>query len=258
MPLADEIDYATSPPRSAAAHKYVLIFFIPGNPGLVEYYRQFLDIVRKRLDARSSSQDTQFHLHGASLAGFDVSGSRKTPSASQDLPLSLDAQVEDVYNRLDMTVSRLRSEHDIKDDLSIVVVGHSIGAYMVLQTVAQWQKMSRQGPTYMKLSAGICLFPTIYELATSPTGRQVGVSPVARFRIWMRLTLESFAAFDQNPSLCSERPYNCQDTVLSRASCNRRIACAAHHPHASQWRHHHRTISAKRIRRLASIAHGQR
>lgn len=258
MPLADEIDYATSLPTSAAARNHVLIFFIPGNPGLVEYYRQFLDIIRKRLDARPSNQNTQFHLHGASLAGFDVSRSRKTPSASQDLPLSLDAQVKDVYSRLDTTVSRLRSEHDIKDDLSIVVIGHSIGAYMVLQTVAQWQKMARQGPTCMKLSAGICLFPTIYELAISPTGRQVGVSPVVRLRIWMRLTLERFAAFDQNPSLCFERPYNRQNTVLSRASCNRHVACAAHHPHASQWRHHHRTIFAKRIRRLASIAHGQR
>jgi hypothetical protein len=45
MPLADEINYATLLPPSDGARKRVLIFFIPGNPGLVEYYRHFLDII---------------------------------------------------------------------------------------------------------------------------------------------------------------------------------------------------------------------
>lgn len=179
MPFANEINYATRLPASAAARKYVLIFFIPGNPGLVEYYRNFLDIVRRQLDARSSNKYTQYYLHGASLAGFDVgAGSRRTPSAAHGLPLSLDAQVEDVYSRLETTAAHLRADNDIKGDLSVVVIGHSIGAYMVLQTVAKWQRQSQRGPTNMAISAGICLFPTIYELALSPTGRQVGVSAV--------------------------------------------------------------------------------
>jgi hypothetical protein len=46
---------------------------------------------------------------------------------------------------------------------------------MVLQTVNKWQALAKQGPTNMRLSACICLFPTLYELALSPTGRQVGV-----------------------------------------------------------------------------------
>jgi pimeloyl-ACP methyl ester carboxylesterase len=177
MPLADEINYTTLLPPSVGAQKRVLIFFIPGNPGLVEYYRQFLDIIRKRLNDQVSSTGTQYFISGASLAGFDVSpGSRQVPAASQGLPLSLDAQVEDVYARLQYTVSRLRDENSIQGDLPVVVIGHSIGAYMALETVAKWQKLAQHGPTNMRLSAGICLFPTIYELALSPTGRQVGVS----------------------------------------------------------------------------------
>jgi alpha-beta hydrolase superfamily lysophospholipase len=122
---------------------------------------------------------TQYYISGASLAGFDVSpGSRQAPAATQGLPVSLDAQVEDVYARLQTTVSRLRNENSIQGDLPVVVSGHSIGAYMALETVAKWQELSQQGPTNMRLSAGICLFPTIYELALSPTGRQVGVSAV--------------------------------------------------------------------------------
>lgn len=176
MPLADEINYATLLPPSGDAGKRVLIFFIPGNPGLVEYYHHFLDIIRTRLNDNVSHTHTQYYISGASLAGFDVSpGSRQTPATNQSLPLSLDAQVEDVYARLQSTVLRLRVENNIEGDLPVIVVGHSIGAYMVLETVAKWQKLSQQSPTNMRLSAGLCLFPTIYELNLSPTGRQVGV-----------------------------------------------------------------------------------
>lgn len=257
MPLADEINYTVRLPAPAAARKHVLIFFIPGNPGLVEYYRNFLDIVRRRLDAQTSSQDTQYHLHGASLAGFDVgSGPRKIPVAAQGLPLSLDAQVEDVYSRLETTTARLRAENDIKGDLSVVVVGHSIGAYMVLQTIAKWQRQAQQGPTNMTLAAGVCLFPTIYELALSPTGRQVGVSAVPFPRQTKLTDPTTIVAFDQITSICSHRAYDRKDDVLPCSDCHPLKACPAHHPNACRWCQCHRAVPAKQIRRLASSAHG--
>jgi len=46
---------------------------------------------------------------------------------------------------------------------------------MVLETVAKWKNLAKQGSTNMRVTAGLCLFPTIYELNLSPTGRQVGV-----------------------------------------------------------------------------------
>lgn len=176
MPLADEINSATHLPPSDDAQKRVLIFFIPGNPGLVEYYRPFLDIIRKRLNDRVSHTGTQYYISGGSLAGFGVnSGSRQAPATSTSLPLSLDNQVEDVYARLQSTVTRLRAENDVQGDLPVVLIGHSIGAYMVLETAAKWKKLAKEGPTNMAITAGLCLFPTIYELNLSPTGRQVGV-----------------------------------------------------------------------------------
>lgn len=176
MICSDEIEYEVPPPRPDAAHKRVLIFFVPGNPGLVEYYHQFLDIIRNQLITRESKQNVGYYMHGASLAGFDVSpGSRQIPSKVQPLPLSLDAQVEDVYRRVERTVERLRVRDSIEGDLPVILIGHSIGAYMVLQTADKWLSLAKQGPTNMRLSAGICLFPTIYELSLSPTGRRVGV-----------------------------------------------------------------------------------
>ena len=176
MLLADEINFATLLPPSDDARKRVLIFFIPGNPGLVEFYRHFLDIIRSHLNGRMSETGTQYYISGGSLAGFDVNpGSRRAQATSQSLPLSLDDQVEDVYARLQSTVARIRAENDIQGDLPVVVIGHSIGAYMVLETVAKWKKLAQQGPTKMEITAGLCLFPTIYELNLSPTGRQFGV-----------------------------------------------------------------------------------
>ena len=176
MVLADEINFVTQLPPSEDARKRVLIFFVPGNPGLVEYYRQFLDIIRRHLNDRVSHTGTQYYISGGSLAGFDVNpGSRREQATGQDLPLSLDNQVEDVYARLQATVTRLRAENDVQGDLPVVLIGHSIGAYMVLETVAKWKQLAKQGPTNMEITAGLCLFPTIYELNLSPTGRQVGV-----------------------------------------------------------------------------------
>ena len=176
MPIADEINSTTTLPPSDDARKRVLVFFVPGNPGLVEYYRQFLDIIRKRLNDRVSHTGTQYHISGGSLAGFDVHpGSRREQATSQGLPLSLDNQVEDVYARLQSTVAHLRAENNVQGDLPVVLIGHSIGAYMVLETVAKWKQLAKQGPTNMEITAGLCLFPTIYELNLSPTGRQVGV-----------------------------------------------------------------------------------
>jgi pimeloyl-ACP methyl ester carboxylesterase len=183
MLCSDEIEYAVPPTAPDEAHVRVLIFFIPGNPGLVEYYRHFLDIIRNQLIARDSKNKIGYYIHGASLAGFDISPeSRQIPTKVQTLPLSLDDQVEDVYRRVERTVDRLRARDSIEGDLPVILIGHSIGAYMVLQTVNKWQALAKQGPTNMRLSAGICLFPTIYELALSPTGRQVGVRLVSIYK----------------------------------------------------------------------------
>jgi len=184
MVCFDEVEYAIAPPSPDAAHERVLIFFVPGNPGLVEYYHQFLDIIRRQLTTRESEQNIGYYIYGASLAGFDINPvSRQTLSKAHKLPLSLDDQVEDVYSRVERTVDRLRVRDSIEGDLPVVLIGHSIGAYMVLQTVNKWQTLAKQGPTNMRLSAGICLFPTIYELALSPTGRQVGVCLQAAFTL---------------------------------------------------------------------------
>ena len=233
MPIADEINFTTTLPPSDDARKRVLVFFVPGNPGLVEYYRQFLDIIRKRLNDRVSHTGTQYHISGGSLAGFDVNpGSRREQARSQDLPLSLDSQVEDVYARLQSTVARLRAENNVQGDLPVVLIGHSIGAYMVLETVAKWKQLAKQGPTNMEITAGLCLFPTIYELNLSPTGRQVGVRTLHHIALMLETDWKCATAFDENPSVRPHCAHYFQDTLLLRTSRHRHCACPTHHWYA--------------------------
>ena len=61
---------------------------------------------------------------------------------------------------------------------------------MVLETVAKWKELAKQGPTNMEIAAGLCLFPTIYELNLSPTGRQVGVRTVLHLALMIGTDLK--------------------------------------------------------------------
>lgn len=266
MSISDEINLSTLPPASGIAQNYVLIFFIPGNPGLVEYYRPFLINLKKNLDSQISQnesqlKDTQYLIYGASLAGFDVNpGSRQTPSTAQDFPLSLDAQVDDVYTRLESTAKRLCIEHDIKSDLPVVVIGHSIGAYMALQTVARWQESAKAGPTHTRASTGICLFPTIYELNLSPTGRKVGVSDHTYSPTTPddTLTLTSKPALDENPSLCTPRPHPRKTALPPRSPPRTDLPDPPHNGHAPSRCPRHGLLPKKPPWRAPSPAHGER
>ena len=260
MLLGDEINYTTHLQSSGNARKRVLIFFIPGNPGLVEYYRHFLQIIRKRLNDRVSHTGTQYYISGGSLAGFDVNpGSRKTPVTARGLPLSLDDEVDDVYARLQATVARLRLQHDIRGDLPVVVVGHSIGAYMVLETVAKWKKLAKQGPTNMEITAGLCLFPTIFELFLSPTGRRVGVRTACHIMFILETDLRRcITAFDQDSRIRPHSAHDCQSSVLLRTLSRGHVACPTHHWYAASWRRRYSTVSPKQVRSLASVTYGQR
>jgi len=77
---------------------HCLIFFVPGNPGLIEYYEPFLSALRWRLDTSSDGGGVSFHLVGVSLIGFhDVDHEPFTP---EDPPFDLDAQIRVTYERV--------------------------------------------------------------------------------------------------------------------------------------------------------------
>jgi hypothetical protein len=67
-----------SQPPSSPYH----IFFLPGNPGLVEYYAGFLESLHQSLNSASSSSPG-FHVSGCSFAGFETALTTATRGKEQ-------------------------------------------------------------------------------------------------------------------------------------------------------------------------------
>lgn len=176
--LRDEIAFE-SLDRTASTEQNVLIYFILGNPGLVSYYDTFLSNLSKLLRQRTgtphlSSQNASYTVYGASLAGFDIhdgSCPPKRKSSDRALPLSLNEQVEDAYDRLALVAKEF---NDGTSSVPVVLIGHSIGSWIAMQIVQRWRNTTSSSSHNFRIIGCIGLFPTIFELAQSPTGRKVG------------------------------------------------------------------------------------
>jgi alpha-beta hydrolase superfamily lysophospholipase len=166
-----------------AVPQQVLLYFITGNPGLIEYYRKYLTILTKEF--ASADSNILYHFVGFSLGGYELHGFQQ----ESRLPLSLQEQVKHVEESISETAFELQSQQRTASDtkwwpiqkhLPVILVGHSVGAYIMLEIISRRQKWQRevQDPREapFKLIGGICLFPTIIDIASSPSGRRVSVS----------------------------------------------------------------------------------
>ena len=147
-----------------------LIFFITGNPGLIEYYTIYLSTLQRLLQPTAKAQSCHIHLYGQSLAGF-----------SDDLtsavfrPYSLEEQIQRLEKTLEQVVTNTSREDGKRYD-NIILIGHSVGAYMVLEIIQR----IRLSLSQVEITAGILLFPTITHIAKSPSG--ITISKLFKWR----------------------------------------------------------------------------
>jgi len=174
MPLSDSIYHFR--PGQGPTKKPLLVFFITGNPGLIDYYHVTLNCLFATLCARDS--DTELHVCGTSLTGFDTTPT--TRHTAQALPVGLAQQIRYVTERFTSTARIISKQWD-RETIPVVLVGHSIGSYMLLEAIAEWQATPAENRPPMDIVGGICLFPTVVDIAKSPTGRTVAVCPQFRF-----------------------------------------------------------------------------
>jgi len=174
MPLSDSIYHFR--PGQGPTKKPLLVFFITGNPGLIDYYRVTLNCLFATLCARDS--DTELHVCGTSLIGFDTTP--PTRHTAQTSPVGLAQQIRYVTERFTSTARIISKQWD-GETIPVVLVGHSIGSYMLLEAIAEWQATPAESRPPMDIVGGICLFPTVVDIAKSPTGRAVAVCPRSRF-----------------------------------------------------------------------------
>lgn len=195
---------------------HVLVFFITGNPGLVEYYRTFLTLIFDSL--RSVHAGLEITVAGTSLAGFQVSSSSfSLPSldgsgvgrqGESKGPVGLEDQISYVEQALRKRVREIREEGK---RTRIVLIGHSVGSYILLEVLRRWKERrsdsvdsnsnvhrnndsgndghggssrgSVHGSEDVEIMAGICLFPTVTHIAKSASGRKFSVRIESLFLI---------------------------------------------------------------------------
>lgn len=168
---------STAKPKDSA-QRALLVFFITGNPGLISYYGPFLDRLQSLLcDDGRLRGDNRYYTYGASLSGFEVNGdqsSRSHRSSSHNAPCGLQEQIDQVAARLEHVACSITSSEGQR--MPVILVGHSVGSYILLEIVSKWQSRQKAGHSSSlpyDILGGICLFPTVVDIAKSPTGRRM-------------------------------------------------------------------------------------
>lgn len=156
--------------HDAGSKEKLLVFFITGNPGLIEYYRSFLTLCYDSL--RSNHKDLSISVYGTSLAGFEVSS--PNTDGHKKGPWDLEQQIQHIDQTL---TSQSTSEHNGAPPPRVILIGHSVGSYILLEVLRRQKARSTtsSGKQGARIISGICLFPTVTHIAQSPSGKKFSV-----------------------------------------------------------------------------------
>ncbi|EMC96879.1 hypothetical protein BAUCODRAFT_431137 [Baudoinia panamericana UAMH 10762] len=146
----------------------LLVYFITGNPGVIQYYGSFMMHLKDQLATRQPGLKKNLIVHGASLDGF-----QSRPKTARWRPYDLREQIAGIRWQLALAVGTSKGQHP--DPMPVILVGHSIGAYMLIEAIARERERATrdsfpdQKPIF-NIIGGICLFPTITDLGSSGNG----------------------------------------------------------------------------------------
>lgn len=129
-------------------HK-MLILVIPGNPGMIEFYKDFMETIYVTLGMR------------VPVWGISHSGHVKEPSGVTMPPLHGNETLYGLHAQIEHKISFV--ENFVPKDYSLILVGHSIGCYISMELMSS--------VVGAQVSKSVLLFPTIERLALSPQGR---------------------------------------------------------------------------------------
>ncbi|KAF2653703.1 hypothetical protein K491DRAFT_694444 [Lophiostoma macrostomum CBS 122681] len=199
--------YSSSHSAKPATHHFI-IYFVPGNPGLVAYYQTFLthlygllsnantSIAGKSssspssqsgsLNRNLSSRNVSFEIFGRSLSGFETNNKGQW---NKSAPYNVEQQIAQSEQVLRNVVEAAKANG--KRDVRVILMGHSLGTYICLEMIrrsreeaasrVQMQKNGitnrdrdesdeAKGKCNIRIVGGALLFATVVELAKSPSG----------------------------------------------------------------------------------------
>ncbi|KAH7247047.1 hypothetical protein MRS44_014860 [Fusarium solani] len=145
--------------RHNEATHHALIYYVCGNPGLIEYYTDFLKLLRGLLD--KVEHDTAYDIYGRNLLGFV--DDEHEPFGPENQPWDLNGQIEGIYD--DVAARRV----DSKPYDFAILMGHSVGSYICVEIFHRHLESPERAP-HLNLRHGFLLFPTLTHIARSPSG----------------------------------------------------------------------------------------
>jgi pimeloyl-ACP methyl ester carboxylesterase len=182
-PPASLIHLRTPPePGKKSASRTYIIYFVTGNPGLVEYYRTFLTHLYGLLSQNTASdRDVEFQVYGRSLSGFEMNTKEiKTMKWRKQPPYGLQDQIRHAEDELTDLVEEVKEQS--AKDVRVILVGHSVGAYISLEIIRRLRAHGLAGDDFeTRVIGAIGLFPTIVDIARSESGMKAAVRPWIAF-----------------------------------------------------------------------------
>lgn len=167
--------WLTRPQERKQPEKLTIIFFITGNPALIGYYDQFLQLL-----ASDAAKDAV--IAGASLAGFEsdathgsdlVQEFRRPPGFELKSIYDLQDQISLCEQRLHHLITKLRDQYSLGNfSVDVILIGHSLGTYIALELLNRhFHSYTKLGSYSYTITATMLLTATIYNLSASSSGR---------------------------------------------------------------------------------------
>lgn len=137
---------------SPAAKPKATLLFIPGNPGLCDYYVAYLTALHRLVNRDSEALE----IFCPSQLGHDPLSSTQPAKF-----VSLDEQVENKARILETISTRWSGDRP-----RVILSGHSIGAWMAMEVV-------RRGLNRTQVFSIHLLFPALHQLGQTPNAKQL-------------------------------------------------------------------------------------
>ncbi|KAF0044682.1 lipid droplet-associated hydrolase [Scophthalmus maximus] len=134
-----------------SGHK-LLFLIIPGNPGIVGFYRSFMQTLHSKFGYRHPVWAVSHAGHCVPPDSMDM---------VEDASFAAEGDVFGLNGQIEHKLAFLR-EH-VPRETRLVLVGHSIGCYVILE-------MMKRDPD-LKILKAVMLFPTIERMAQTPQGK---------------------------------------------------------------------------------------
>ncbi|KAF1998935.1 hypothetical protein P154DRAFT_546637 [Amniculicola lignicola CBS 123094] len=171
--------HSPAAPSSKPPSRTYLIYYIPGNPGLIAFYTTFLTHLYGLLTADSNktkggASSVSFQIYGRDLSGFELATPTETlvKRHGHAPPYSLQEQIEHCETAIEDVVRR-EEEKGVKD-VRVVVMGHSLGTWLSLEVTRRLRERAKGIGEGVRVVGDVCLFTTIVDLKGSRNGRRFG------------------------------------------------------------------------------------